>query len=107
MGNQELVLMSSMTDVQRVLFQNEMAHSRKSSTTAILLALFLGGVGAHRFYMGQVGLGIFYLIFFWTFIPAIVALIEIFVLSGRVARYNDARAVEIADKVRLLATRSA
>lgn len=42
---------------------------------AIALALFLGGVGVHRFYVGKVGSGFLYLIFCWTFIPAILALI--------------------------------
>lgn len=51
----------------------------KSKTTAILLTLFLGGFGAHKFYLGQTGLGILYLLFFWTFIPAIVALIELII----------------------------
>jgi TM2 domain-containing membrane protein YozV/RNA polymerase subunit RPABC4/transcription elongation factor Spt4 len=53
--------------------------SVKSRTTAILLALFLGGLGAHKFYLGQTGWGFVYLIFFWTFIPALVALIEFFI----------------------------
>ena len=48
----------------------------KSRTAAGLLALFLGGIGVHKFYCGSVGLGIVYLIFFWTFIPAIIAFIE-------------------------------
>lgn len=43
---------------------------------AALLAFFLGGFGAHKFYLGQGGLGVIYLLFCWTFIPAIVALIE-------------------------------
>lgn len=50
--------------------------SVKSRTTAILLALFLGGLGVHKFYLGQTGWGILYLIFCWTLIPALVALIE-------------------------------
>jgi TM2 domain-containing membrane protein YozV len=45
-------------------------------TTYALLAIFLGGVGVHKFYAKKTGLGIVYLIFCWTFIPAIVALIE-------------------------------
>lgn len=49
-------------------------------TTAGLLALFLGGVGAHRFYTGRWGLGIVYLVFAWTFVPAIVALVEAIVM---------------------------
>ncbi len=35
--------------------------SRKSKTTALLLCIFLGGIGAHRFYVGKVGTGILYL----------------------------------------------
>jgi len=37
----------------------------KDKNIAGLLALFLGPLGAHRFYLDQVGWGIFYLIFFW------------------------------------------
>lgn len=43
---------------------------------AVLLAIFLGGVGAHKFYLGRIGQGILYLLFFWTFIPALVAFVE-------------------------------
>ncbi len=38
------------------------ATSSKSKTTAILLALFLGGLGAHRFYVGKIGTGILQLV---------------------------------------------
>lgn len=48
----------------------------KSKTTAIILCFFLGGFGAHRFYLGQPGLGLLYLLFCWTFIPALLALID-------------------------------
>src|SRR6266480_3623947 len=47
-----------------------------SRTTAGLLALLLGGVGVHRFYLGRPGTGILYLLFCWTFVPAILGLIE-------------------------------
>ncbi len=30
----------------------------KSATTALLLAIFLGGLGLHRFYLGRVGTGL-------------------------------------------------
>ncbi len=49
-------------------------HTKK--VTAGLLALLLGGVGAHKFYLGDTGMGILYLCFFWTGIPAIAGLIE-------------------------------
>ena len=51
----------------------------KSKTTAILLSFFLEGLGVHRFYLGQIGLGFLYLIFFWTFIPLFVSLIDFIV----------------------------
>ena len=49
----------------------------KSKGTAILLALFLGGVGAHKFYLEKTTQGFLYLIFFWTLVPAILALIDV------------------------------
>lgn len=51
-------------------------EGEKSKTTAALFALLLGGFGVHKFYLGRTGLGILYLMFCWTFIPALIALIE-------------------------------
>lgn len=48
----------------------------KSKLAAVLFALFLGGFGMHKFYLGSVGWGIIYLLFCWTFIPAFIALVE-------------------------------
>ena len=56
-----------------------MAVGNKSRLTAILLALFLGGLGAHKFYLGRPGMGVLYILFFWTFIPAIIAFIEMII----------------------------
>ena len=44
--------------------------------TAGLLALFVGGFGVHKFYLGQAGIGVVYLLFCWTGIPGIIAFIE-------------------------------
>lgn len=48
----------------------------KNKTTAALLALFLGGLGMHKFYLGKWVWGIVYLLFCWTFIPAFLGFIE-------------------------------
>lgn len=45
-----------------------------------VLALLLGGLGIHKFYAGHIGLGILYLLFCWTGIPAVIALVE-FILA--------------------------
>ena len=52
------------------------ARCTKSKVTAGILALCLGGLGVHKFYLGMIGQGILYLLFFWTYIPAIIAFIE-------------------------------
>jgi TM2 domain-containing membrane protein YozV len=41
-----------------------------------VLALLLGGLGLHKFYLNKPGQGVFYLLFCWTFIPAVIGLIE-------------------------------
>lgn len=48
----------------------------KSKIAAGLLAIFLGGLGIHKFYLGKIGLGVVYLIFCWTAIPGIIGFIE-------------------------------
>jgi predicted RNA-binding Zn-ribbon protein involved in translation (DUF1610 family) len=56
--------------------QQSSANGNKDRTTAAIFALLLGGLGAHKFYLGQTLQGVLYLFFFWTFIPAIAGFIE-------------------------------
>ena len=65
----------------------------KSKGAAGALALLVGGLGVHRFYLGQ-WWGIFYLLFCWTYIPALVAIIEgiVILVSDQEtwdAKYNE------------------
>lgn len=53
------------------------SYSRtKSKVAAFALAWLLGGIGGHKFYLNRVGQGILYLLFCWTFVPAIIAFFE-------------------------------
>lgn len=54
----------------------QFVDSGKSKVTAALFGIFLGSFGVHKFYLGKPVQGIFYLFFFWTFIPAVVGFIE-------------------------------
>jgi len=58
--------------------QKSHSHSEgeKSKVVAGILGILLGGIGAHKFYLGNIGMGILYLCFCWTLIPSIVGLIE-------------------------------
>ena len=51
-------------------------NTPKSKTTAALLALFLGGIGVHYFYLGKTMAGLIFLLLFWTYIPALIALVQ-------------------------------
>ncbi len=93
-------LLTQLPDDKRTLFILQYNNVKKNPTTAVLLALFLGGLGIHKFYLNKVGLGILYLVFCWTYIPAIVAFIEAFAISGVVANYNTKKAQEILMMIR-------
>lgn len=56
--------------------------SERNKIAAALLALFLGGFGAHKFYLGKISTGIIYLVFCWTFIPTIIAFVEGLIYLG-------------------------
>lgn len=63
----------------------------KNKTVAALLAFFLGGLGIHKFYLGENVAGILYLLFFWTFIPGLIAFFEFLGLALMSDRAFDAK----------------
>jgi TM2 domain-containing membrane protein YozV len=60
----------------KIDYQEPARTPEHNKPTAVLLAIFLGGLGAHKFYLGHAAAGILYLIFCWTFIPALLGFIE-------------------------------
>jgi TM2 domain-containing membrane protein YozV len=60
---------------------------------AVLLAMLFGGIGIHWFYLDQPGWGVLYLLFCWTFIPAVVGIVEgLFFLNMSDAEFQEAYA---------------
>ena len=78
-------------NMQQNVHQPTSVPSKKKAVNKVvycLLAIFLGGLGIHKFYSGKIGLGILYICFCWTWIPSIVALIEFFIALFRKADEN-------------------
>jgi TM2 domain-containing membrane protein YozV len=96
MLNNKKHYLSGLTSEEQTMFLTETGRLHKSETTAFLLTFFLGGIGAHRFYLRQKDLGILYLAFCWTLIPTVAALCELFVISRRVREYNERANREVA-----------
>jgi TM2 domain-containing membrane protein YozV len=73
--------------------QAAMVSNRRSRSAAALLALGLGGIGAHKLYLGRIRPALIYLAFSWTLVPALVAVgdaIRLFRMSDEafISRYD-------------------
>lgn len=89
------LIMQQMPSDKQALFMMQYNNVKKNPTTAVILALFLGGLGIHKFYLGKSGMGILYLLFCWTSLPAIIAFIEAFTMTAAVAKLNEEKALEL------------
>ena len=96
MDSEVALLQQDLSQRERIQFQMEYNQVRKNPTTGILLTLFLGGIGGHHYYLGKVVLGVVYTLLSWTFVPLVVAFVELFFISERIRTYNMERAREIA-----------
>jgi len=78
--NEFVALMDKFNNDTKVFINRNLEFTkekRKSKKTATILAFpILGGLGIHKFYLGQIGQGIVYLLFCFLVIPSIIALFE-------------------------------
>ena len=79
--------LKNLTKSERLFFMSEYNANKKSSSLGVLAAFF-GGFGAHHFYLKNYILGITYLLFCLTYIPAVISFFEIFLMPSRVRKYN-------------------
>ena len=92
-------LAEGMTPDQKLQFHREMSDAWLDPKKASRFKWWLGGVGAHHFYLGDSGRGILYLLFFWTGIPVIMCVFEGDV-KKRTRRINSDSALRIAMRIR-------
>lgn len=100
-----------LTTEQQMLVEQRLINEKKSPVVAYLLWFFLGGLGAHRFYLGKTGSAIGMLALFilgwltlflyigilFLIVLGIWALIDAFLIPGMVER-------DAADKRRRIST---
>ncbi len=89
---------------QQMLVEQRVANEAKSIGVAYLLAIFVGGLGIHRFYLGRSGsgaamlilliLGVMTVAFVIGAIPLLVvgvwAIVDLFLIPGMVAAQKEA-----------------
>ncbi len=91
---------SGMSDEQQAIYYAQLGAVEKDEVAGVLLALFLGSFGLHHFYLGRNGLGVLYLLFFWTGIPGFLGFIECFFMPSRIKRYNLEQAMILLANIR-------
>jgi TM2 domain-containing membrane protein YozV len=107
-----IVARSGLTTEQQLIVNSELEKRRKSKGMAYLLWFFLGAFGGHRFYVGDIGIAIGMILvwiigWFTFFIPTTIwFIIDAFLLSKRVDKYNEQVELEIIQKVKMLAANS-
>lgn len=108
----------TLTTDQQMLVEHRLSNDKKSIGVAYILWLFLGGLGAHRFYLGKTGSGIAMLcltligmitlvVYIGAFILAAVGiwmLVDAFLIPGIVASDANAKRAMIAKEISVMAT---
>lgn len=76
------------TNLSRIIIKEDL-QMKVNKAIYVNVALFLGGLGIHKFYADKFGQGLFHLLFFWTGIPTIISIIHAilsFLLKSRQRR---------------------
>lgn len=63
----------------KILIEQRITNEKPSAGVAYLLAIFLGFLGAHRFYLGRVGTGAVMLLISITFFGLVITVIWVFI----------------------------
>ena len=109
-----------LTENEKLMFQAEMKDKSKSVLAGQMACLFLGALGAHRFYLDQKKEALFYFFgipillimsakFDWDLLAGVIVCfyfvgltIEVLFMRGRVKKFNFALSKDISSKIKSL-----
>ena len=89
-----------LTSHELQLLASEMDGKKKSTGTTWLLWFFLGGLGAHRYYLGKTGSAIAMTLTLGGL--GIWSLIDLFLISGMIKKKNSEIEAEIISNIKLM-----
>ena len=92
-----------LTTDEKLQFQSELTSRSRNVGLGVCLALLVGGLGAHKFYLKESGAGIVYALcgtVGWflvvpPFIIAILCIVDACRMQGEVTKFNNALAREL------------
>ena len=101
---------SNMTTTEKLQFQAELSSRSRSVGTGIALALLLGGLGAHKFYLRESQAGVVYalmgtvgwMLIIPPFVVAILSIVDACRMGTSVGRCNRLVAQEIHDEITVM-----
>jgi len=102
-GDEQLTVAQIITDMdetQAEQFANVYRQRRKDETTVLMTTLlaFLGIAGVNRFYLGQIGMGLAYLL--TAGFCLIGTLVDLFNYRSLTSSYNEKQALEVGMLIR-------
>lgn len=89
-------IIDSLAPEDHAKFMVQYESRKKHPGVAAIFAVLLGGLGVHKFYLGHVKTGIVYILFVWTYVPALLGIVEAFSIGEKVKIKNAEIAGEIA-----------
>ncbi len=79
---------AGLPDEKIALINSLYTNAKKELGTALLLALLLGSIGAHKVYLGRKTAAILFFVFSLTGVPAIISLFDAANMPKTIAEYN-------------------
>jgi len=98
---------SDFSQDEKLQFQMQLTARQRNTGAGIGLALLLGGLGAHKFYLKDNGLGVLYalmgtvgwVIIVPPFIVAVLSIIDACTMESQVGHFNNALGREIKAEI--------
>jgi len=96
-----LLAMKDLSSQQLAMVQSEVKGKEKSKGIGYLIWFFFGGVGGHRYYAGDIGMGIAMTLTLGGL--GIWAFIDVFFIGSRIGKKNEELEYDIIQKVKAIA----